>query len=39
MFNFYLANIGYEKVTISEIEKSFIILNDIILQKQEYDFF
>lgn len=39
MFNSYLSDIGYKNATISEIEESFIILNDIILQKQEYDFF
>lgn len=39
MFNFYLANIGYENATISEIEESFIILNDIINKKEEYEKF
>ena len=29
MFNFYLANIGYEKASITELEESFITLNKI----------
>ena len=28
-FNFYLANIGYEKASITELEESFITLNKI----------
>ena len=28
-FNFYLANIGYEKASITELEEGFITLNKI----------